>query len=683
MNRSLFHPHCFQEKRNWIKKSRYGLFIENIIQDALLFVFLLGVLSVFRGTFLFLFRDTLSAGTPWQDIGLTLWYGLRISLKTAGACVLPSFVIGTLLQTAWPKWNGTAWRLVWLCLVMGILSFLFQMRIPYYQEFHNAFGPFMFNTFHDDVGAIITTSIEQYQAVRRVLVGICCTVVLSGLGWCWIKTLSPKLEKPLQTVRCPWLVVILICIFLVPFAVFVRKGGSFTFNGSIYWKNAARMNQHILNEAVLDDIQAIYRARKIYKSLRKSSASVNESEVRAAAARLSGQPEYTSDDLLGLFSRTAPGSVGEKPEHIFVIVAETYMMWPLLDKYEQYPLADGMRRLLKRSDAVLVNHFLPASNGTMFGLTSVVLGIPELNLYAAARPTAQTPYETALHTQLKTLGYRTRFLYGGFSSWNDVGSFIKNQQFDEGLYASDFEGNTGVWGVPDRDFLQGVSKFITSEPSFNVILTSSNHPPYRVDMSREPDLPTVENLASMLPAQTADKDLVASRMWHFAYADKYLAEFVEAMLAKYPNSLFVITGDHADRWTMQASPSDYERIAVPLILIGPQVHKQAWPQQTAGSHMDIAATVLELVLPSGASYYALGKNLFAPAENQIPVGVSAYNWITPSEVGRMQENSTELLPGASAALSDTERETVLQRVKDIRTVAAWRVLKGIKLNGEK
>jgi len=661
-------------------KSRYQLFIQNFTQDILLGLFLLGVLSVFRAAFLALFADTLTPHTPGKDIVLTLWYGLRISLKTVGGAVLPAFVFGTLLQTAWPKWNGEKFRFYWACFVLIVLSGLFQARIPYYQEFHSAFSPFMFNTFHDDVGAIVSTAIDQYNAVWRVLGGLVIAAVLAWVCRLWLKKLGPYLARPLWAVRRPWVAVSVIAVGLIPLAVFIRFGGAFSYNGSIYWKNAARLSQHVLNEAVLDDVQAMYRAKSLYKDLRKSAVKVHVNDVRAAAARLAGQDDYTAGDLLPFLSRKAAGATGPKPQHIFVIVGETYMMWPLLDEYQKYPMTQGVRRLLKRSDAVLADHFLPASNGTMFGLTSVILGIPELNLYASDRSTAKQPYETALPVQLKKQGYKTRFLYGGFPSWNEVGEFINHQGFDESFYAANFSGNANVWGVPDRDFLQGVFQFIDEEPSFNVLLTSSNHPPYRVDMTREPDLPTVADFARMLPAQTADKDLVASRMWHFAYADKYLAEFVEKMLAKYPNSLFIIVGDHADRWTLTASPSDYERIAVPLMLIGPSVRHKRLPADAAGSHMDIAATVLELVLDKNTPYYALGKNLFAPEKGHVPLGVSAYYWITSQEMGRVNEEKTELLPGSTGPLTADQRADVLQRMRDIRTVAAWRILKGVSLH---
>lgn len=661
-----------------MSNSRYSLFIQNLVQDALVFVFLLVVLSVFRAAFIAVFADLLAPETTANDILLTMWYGLRISLKTAGACILPSFVFATLAQAAWTKYPGPKVRFVWISMVLLILSVLFQARIPYYHEFHNAFSPFIFNTFHDDVGAIVSTSISQYNAVWRTMGAFVCAAVLCVLCRVWLKKLTPLLMRPFLKVRRPWIAVVIICIFIAAFAVFVRKGGSFTYYGSIYWKNAARMKQHLLNEAILDDIQALYKASRIYKKIRYSASDLSAQDVRAAAARLLGQSEYAADDLLPFLSRTAAGTT-QPPDHIFVIVAETYMMWPLLEEYTSYPMTQGMRRLLARPDAVLSSHFLPASNGTIFGLTSVLLGIAELNLQASNRPTAQQPYETALSVQLRKHGYKTRFFYGGFPSWENVGLFMQNQQFDDSFYSADFGGEGGVWGIPDREFLDGVAEKVGGEKSFNLILTSSNHPPYKVDLSREPDLPSLDAFEKMLPAQTADKSLVAARMWHFAYADKYLAEFVEKMAAKYPNSLFVITGDHADRWTLEPTPSDYKRVAVPLVIIGPQLQHKKLPANSAGAHIDVAATTLELVLPKGTPYYALGQNIFAPQKNQVPVGISAYYWITPKEMGNVNEEKTELLPGVTTPLSEQELQAVRQHTKDVQTVTAWRILKGVEL----
>ncbi len=653
---------------------RCSLFLENLVQDGMWFIFVLFMLSVYRVAFLVDFSAALEPATPWKDIFLTLWFGLRLSLKTAGAFFLPTFVFATLLQTAWTHWPARIVR--WFFILLGILiiSLLFQARIPYYHEFHNAFSPFVFNTVHDDMWAIVVTSVQQYQAVWRVLAGLICAAMLVELCRQWFK-LAPVIFRFVTSYFSPMWIAVLCCVLLVPTAVFVRKGGSFTYNGSIYWKNSARMQQHLLNEAILDDIQALYKASRIHKKLAKSATKVTPEEVRAAAARLMGTSVYQAPDLGPVFSKKASGPIWPKPRHIFVIVAETYMQWPLLDKYIQYPIADGLRRVAAQRDAVLLNHFMPAGNGTMFGLTSVVLGLPELNLVTASRPTAQEPYETALSVQLAKQGYKTRFFYGGFPSWENVGLFMEHQGFEEAFYAADFGAAGGVWGVADKEFLAGVAEKISDEPSLNVILTSSNHPPYKVNMAPETDITPLDELERSLPSTVADKKLTAERMQHFEYADKYLAQFITQMQQKYPDSLFIVTGDHADRWTLENSPSDYERLAVPLLIVGRGITKTMLPKTASGSHMDIVPTVLELVSPRGTPYYALGKSIFKGQD----MGLYTYCFLTNKVLGSLDTEKTELLPGTEKEPTAEELAARRQRAKDLQTVAAWRILHGLEL----
>ena len=655
-------------------KTRTTTFIENFVQDVFFFCFFLLFLSVLRGVFIWLFRSSLLPSTTSADIFETLWYGLRISLKTVGAITLIPFLLGSVAQTVWPRWPAQKIRLYWGIVCCVAFSFLFETRIPYYKEFQNAFSPFIFNTFHDDVYAIVKTAIDQYNAIPRVGIGIVITLLTGGILAYGLKMVR-RVAQPLMHLHWNKWLVVAICVFVIPFAVFVRRGGAWNFQHSIYWKNAARMDQHLLNEAILDDVQALYRASRIHKNFKKATRNLSAQEVREAAERLTGAP-YTQATLLPLLTRTAQGAKIAKPRHIFVIVAETYMQWPLLEKYNFLPVANGLKKLIARPDAVYVDKFLSASNGTMFGLTSVLLGMPELNLYTANRPTAQEPYETALSVQLKKLGYKPHFFYGGFDSWENVGTFMRSQQFDENFYYADFGGKGGVWGVHDKIFFDTIEQKITDEPSFNLILTSTNHPPYTVDMKTEPTLTSAQQMRALLPAETPDPQAMVERLQHFEYADKYLAKFVEDMLAKYPDSLFIITGDHADRYTLTPNPSLYERLAVPLVILGKGIKKDLLAPAASGAHMDIVPTVMELIAPKGTPYYALGQDVLKGGRP----GLHAYYYITDRILGDLNADTQETLPGKEEVLPNEEVEKVRQHLKDEQTIAAWRILHGVDLN---
>ncbi len=654
--------------------SRRSSFLENFAQDALFFIFLLFMLSIYRAAFIFLFRDQLLATTTPQDILLTMWYGLRIGLKTAGAFFLPSFVLGTLLKQIFPSWKANKFRFLYGSFVILIFAFLFQTRLAYYQEFQNAFSPFIFNTVHDDMWAIMMTAIDQHHALVRSLVAL-----LQAAGGCFILKyfliFGKKLGEKCAASARKTLYVVLICIFLVPTAVFVRRGGSFDFNGSIYWKNAARMSQHLLNEAILDDIQALYKASRIYKQFAKMSADINAEDVRKAAAYLLGTDKYNEDSLIPFLEKKAQGAKIQKPQHIFVIVAENYMLWPLLKNYRHLPISKGIQSILQKENAILIDKFLPASNGTMFAITSILLGMPEINLLTANRPTAQEPYETALSVQLKKQGYKTRFFYGGFPSWENIGPFMKHQKMDESFYFADLGGEGSVWGVQDKTMLRNAAQKITPEPSFNLILTSTNHTPYTLDTKKEKELTDEKELKKFLPDDISDENLFLQRLQHFEYADHHLTDFVLKMYEKYPDSLFIITGDHAARWTLKDNPSLYERLSVPLVIFGKGISKQMLPAHAAASHMDIAATVLELILPKGTPYYALGEDILS----RQTLGLHTYNWINPYALGTHNIKEYELLDAHSPPLSPQQQKEMEEKLKAYRIIAAWRILKGTEL----
>ena len=653
--------------------NRFELFIKDIIADLKLFVFLWFVLALYRALFIFFFRAELTA-VPFGDILTAMWYGFRLSLKTSAAFILPSFVLGTLIRQVFPRWPSLKFKF-WLGSVeIFVLSMLFQTRLPYYKEFHNAFDPFIFNTFNDDVGAIVDSTIKQYNAPLRVVAGIICAAALIYLWKKWLNlNLLPK-NFP-QNIKRKGLLVGAIIVFIPFFAVFMRYGGSFNYNHSIYWKTSARMSSHLLNEAILDDIQALYKASRIHKNLRKiQNADYPAEEIRAALSRLAGA-NYASSSLLPFEERGAQGARIAKPKHIFLIIGETYMLWPLFEQYSYLGIAEGIKSLEDSPDGVLLKNFLPAANGTMFGLASAVWGLPEINIQAFSQNNALKAVETSLGVQMKKLGYETRFFYGGYPSWENVGVFMSAQGFDKAFYKGSYGAlPSNAWGVEDKYFLQKTKELFDGDtPSFNVILTSSNHPPLTVDLSGE-DIKSEKDFAALLPpALSGDKDLI-QKLRHFEYSDKYITQFIKDMQVRYPDSLFIFTGDHAQRWYVNPSPKIFETVAVPLLVYGKGITKDIFEDGAAASHKDIASLIIELIAPQDFLYYAYGN--YPSKQN---TGLHSTYWIKGGCVGEINGNTAQSIDGTLTEECSQIAQSAAQYGRDI-TKAVWhRIMKGTDL----
>ena len=80
--------------------------------------------------------------------------------------------------------------------------------------------------------------------------------------WLLQKVLRTPVWQPRRHVRI-WTG--LAIVFVPVFAIFCRFGGAFHSDGGVPWESAARTRYVVLNEAILDDGQALYRAYSTHK----------------------------------------------------------------------------------------------------------------------------------------------------------------------------------------------------------------------------------------------------------------------------------------------------------------------------------------------------------------------------------------------------------------------------------
>lgn len=609
-----------------------------------------------------------------KDIFTALFYGLRISLKSAGIIAILSFIFSTLLNLLFSNEKFDRIRYMLGYLYIFILTLLFHARIPYYETFHVSFNQFIFNTFKDDTSALLSTMVKEYQLPFKLFSVLVVGVILCKLLKKYL-AMQPFSSPVFHRAGLNMVFRGTFLIFIAALILFSRFGGSLSYAKSVHWENVTITKDEFLNDAVLDEVQAMYRAYSIHENLKKSAAmDITPDKLRELGVRLA-QKNLHSNNINDYLQKQATGAKIPKPKHIFLIISESYAEWPLLPKYKDFNIANGMKGIIEKDNAVLIQPFLPTGSGTSNGVNGIVTGMPEVNLYLNYQPESyKEVYATSIAAQMKKLGYRTNFWYNGFYSWQRVRDFTLAQGFDAFYSCSDFIYPAGnAWGSEDKYFYDAFkSLFKQDEPSFNILLTSSNHPPFTVNVKEEgfnESIISQEKLQSL----KSDDELML-KLGHFWYADKMMSDFIVSMQQTNPDSLFIVTGDHADRVNIEANPSLFERYAIPLIFYGPGIHKGIFGDQTVGSHINIMPTLIELIAPKDFTYYSVGKSL--TQDNRV-----AFNhilWTNKDVIGTLQANRIEDFSGTSISIqkSGADWEEMKKDIEAMRAITWWRIQRG-------
>ncbi len=643
------------------------------------FFFYLAVLSVWRLFFVFWMQEYMGPDTTSAEVLKALWRGMKLSCQTAGLLTLVSFLPAFVLGIFWNRGEKLAWKAL-TGVTLGLMSVLYVASFPYYRQFHSNFNQLMFNAVNDDMYALLVSFVQEFYLPLRMAGAVLLAVVLwRVLQYLLYRDLfqGRRYDVPLPVKllgRISFLSVIYLVCLLGTF------GGALGWETQVDWENAGVTRDDFLNEAILDNPQAVYRGYVMnHRMLACNGLDFTVEDIRNLAALLAHRPP-DSDNLDDYLRKRAKGAQVPKPRHIFLILSESYANWPLLEKYRELHIADGMRGLIAEEESDYCPTFLPNGASTVSAVTGVVTGFADANLYLTTMPEAfAAPYPTAGAPQLERLGYQTNFWYAGPATWERIGAFTTAQGFQHFYSRGDFGDVPGsVWGCEDEYLYRKVLDSLGDTPTYNVILNASNHSPYDLDLSAK-GFPE-EALKAVLSDEAKEDAWLVKELGHYWYADRELAKFIHDAKTKYPDSLFIVVGDHGDRYHVEKVPLTYERYGVPFIVTGNGVHKGILLPDSAGSQIDIVPTLIELIAPEGFEYMALGGSL--TLENR--QGVNYGFWITRWSTGKADTAPlvVESLDGSSdpPALDDPAMQNYINA---IRSISWWRAKYGAILDPAK
>ena len=647
--------------------NRWQRLFEGIKTEIMAFLFFSVLLTIFRVVFLWIFQSQL-ATVPIEEILKSLWFGFRLSLKTVGTICLFGFIFGTLVQTFVPKWPSLRFKQIIYSIATILLTFLFLGRIPFYKIFNSSYNMMLINGKHDDIGAIVNTAINEYNAFFYIICAIVISVILtefllkvlstSTKKYSINKVISTKWYPKTKLAQCITGIGLLI-VFSLIFVVF-RFGGALSYTNSINWESAARLNSNLLNETILDDAQALYRVKSIAKRTSElEDIHLTPAELHEKIQSIGGNPNSTRFDEA--FTKTIiTERLQQQPQSINIILGESYGLWPFLAEFNEpgaYLVEQG-RKYAVSPQAMGTQMALAQGTGTMPAIIGLLTGMPDTGMYPNySVGMLQELYGLGIGPVMKKLGYKTVFWYGGFSTWQNVKNFALEQGFDEFHDASEMPSNEiNAWGVADGDMFKAINAYMDKhrgEKIINVIMTTSNHPPYSVNVAKEGY--DAEKVRKNLPDSIVNTDKQINEMGHIWYADHVMGEFISKEERSDPTSLFVITGDHSERFTFAHEEGPKVASTIPIIFYGQGIKKEWLSQDAFGMSIQIIPTLAELVGRTGQTYEAMVPSLF----NQGPFVFNHRLWM--DKTGIYVED--EKMPQDYAKYMKTMRELAAWRLK--------------------
>lgn len=660
-------PPAGQDAASRLASDHARLFSRNVVSDAALWCAMVALLLVFRAVLLWLFRAEMDAQSDASQIARCFAAGLRFDVKMATFAICPSLAL-TLVACYRPlgPWHDRVRKI--LCFAVAVTGTItFVVDAAYFGEYHDQFNHWIFGLVFDDRTAIAQTIWKSYPVIWLVVLVAALAAAQIWAGRRAGRALTSRVAIPANAwVRRVAPIVIVALVFLGMRGSLGRR--------PVQMKDAAVTSDPYLNKLVMNPFAALWHA--VQSHLRLSGARgldlvLPSGDVRGAARAWFPSAGATLDLDLAV-RRTAAGAPGTPPRHVILVVLESYDAWGLRPECAALHATDRLAALGR--SGIAADAFVSASDGTMTSLATLITGLPAAGVRVNYQPGLKAGVPTSTAEIFKRLGYRTRFSYGGYLSWERLGDFCREQGFDEvhggGGMSKRLTGNE--WGVDDEVLFAFVADRLDDRPSFDMIMTTSYHPPYSVDLAAK-GFPS-ESVAAEIAARGFDSQK-ARILGHLWYSDEALGDFVAAALAKHPDALIAITGDHWSRRAFTAQQNLFGRRAVPFVLCGKDALRDVpRPARIAGSHVDIVPTLVELTAPRGFVYHSFGRNLLDATLPQ--VGYGSETVLTPNVVFDVSDGGrVEDMQGRPAS-DQVEEEVLRLRYRQLQALGWWRAMKG-------
>ena len=598
--------------------------------------------TIFRIIFMIVYNPYPTWKGRWKSALGSLRYGFWWGMDFDAYVFLLPLVLVTLPALLFDGYHQIedSVRLVGLTIYSCILYAAFAGKMIFYKHFHDTYNYMVHYGNHAEKRNLIDVFFNQDRGILVILGLIPITFISWYMGDFFLSL--PSIPYP--TIEGTWPTVAwnigLVAASVLGFYWF-RYGGTLSHDDKPEWDTIPTVVKEdiFFARATVPDLCAL---ETVLKHPLRDEYTASPEDIDDAIHHIVPN-KYKDQDLstpLHAFKRVASGPRIDKPQHIFFIVGESIPQWSLDEPYKALNICPGLWDFKDDPHTAQVPNFLPAGNVSRPSIVSLLSGVYDAGMEINEREAFwHEPLPTSLASQMKRLGYDTIYWYGGNASYGNFNHFGKAQGFDRVESASVFCGSDApkTWvGVYDHVFLEHIEQEIKSleHPTFHFIYTTSNHGPYKMEdslLDYDPEK-VMPNLGDDLKSnKKRNKELATYR-----YSDKAIFNFVRAMKEAFPDSLFVVTGDHSNLFGSLNNTSliqrDYtlrDTFCTVGLLQHPAFTKDSITA-SIGTHMSLMPTIIEAIAPKGFEYYSIVPSLF---DEQPDTLVTPYQWITPHMMG--------------------------------------------------
>jgi len=338
----------------------------------------------------------------------------------------------------------------------------------------------------------------------------------------------------------------------------------------------------------------------LFRAFRNNDLNYDQFYATLSQGDIGGVLKAELDEAnLGDTSEAGPNGFAHKVVPVGTAIRKNVVLVSIESLGSDYVESFGGREGLTPNLTALTRDSLTFQNVYATGLRTV-RGLEAITLSIPPTPGRAVPIRErnkgmiSLGSVLKSNGYNTMYLYGGYSFFDNMKDFFTGAGYevlDRTDIDSDHIHHETIWGVSDEDLFDfALTRFdvraTTGTPFFGHIMTTSNHRPYTYPEGRID-----------IPSKTGRDGAVK-------YTDWAIGDFLAKARTRpwFKDTVFVLLADHTShgRGRTDLPPENYR---IPVWIYAPGFVAPGRIDWIA-SQIDVAPTVLGLLnIPYDSSFF--------------------------------------------------------------------------------